>query len=208
MNNKAMMPQELKEAIRTDIESLKTLDVDIMPADDYYRATARLILYVFFKMYGTVLLGFALPFVWFWQELHSQSEWVLLLSQLAGLSLMVLAMMVFIMTMISSALSHYVLINETLKPKLKTGQLLVEKMRLSGTIAYRIFAAIVLIPALFFPPGAALFTAIGAFFISGILTGILVEMELDRIGISMLFSLVKNFFDKDKKRLDECIIKK
>jgi archaellum biogenesis protein FlaJ (TadC family) len=208
MITKDMTSEELKAAISDDIEALKTLDVDIMPADSYYKACARLFIIVFLKLYGTVLLGFFLPFVWFWPQVQSLSEWQELLSNLAGLLLMGLGFVVFILLMMASAFSHFVLINYQLRPKLKTGELIVKKMRLSATIAYRIFAILVLIPSFFFPPGAALYTAIGAFFISGLVTGILIEMELDRIGISVLFSLVKHFFDKDKKPPNEFILKK
>ncbi|ERH43338.1 hypothetical protein N750_12455 [Legionella pneumophila str. Leg01/53] len=47
MNNEEMNSQELKEAIALDIETLKTLDVDIMPAKEYYQANRRLFLHVF-----------------------------------------------------------------------------------------------------------------------------------------------------------------
>ena len=47
MNNKEMNTRELKEAITQDIEILKTLDVDIMPSDAYYKANSRLFLHVF-----------------------------------------------------------------------------------------------------------------------------------------------------------------
>lgn len=122
--------------------------------------------------------------------------------------LLMLGIMVFIMLMISSSLSQYILINYQLRPKLKTGELIVSKMQLTGTIAYRIYAACVLIPSLFLPPGAAFYVVFGAFFVSGILTSILIDMELDRIGISVLFELVKHFFDKDKKPSGAFTLKK
>lgn len=78
MNKKNMNVQELKEAIAQDIETIKTLDVDIMPAREYYELNARLFLSVFFKMYGTILLGYALPCLFYWRELVGSSAQELL----------------------------------------------------------------------------------------------------------------------------------
>lgn len=203
-----MTSAELKQAIKEDIEALKTIDIDIMPSDEYYRTNARLFLYVLFKLFGTALLGLVLPLVWYWHYFSSLSEWLETLGALFWASLLMLGIMVFIMLMISSSLSQYILINYQLRPKLKTGELIVSKMQLTGTIAYRIYAACVLIPSLFLPPGAAFYVAFGAFFVSGILTSILIDMELDRIGISVLFELVKHFFDKDKKPSGAFTLKK
>lgn len=198
MNNTTMTTQELKEAITQDIETLKTLEVDIMPADKYYKANLNLFLHVFLKLYGTILLGFFLPVFFYWQELTS-TPFPELLSSLGLMSLLALGLCLFAFLFIYSSLNHYVLIKHQLRGKLKTGDLIVKQIRLAGTIAYRIYAAVVLIPSIFLFPGGALFLAFGAFFISGILTSMLVEMELNRIGISTLFTLVKNYFDKDKK---------
>lgn len=198
MNNNAMSTQELKEAITQDIETLKTLEVDIMPADEYYKANMGMFVHVFLKLYGTILLGFFLPIILYWKELAA-TPFLELFSSFGLLVLMALGLCLFAFLFIYSSLNQYVLINYQLKNKLKTGDLIVKQIRLAGTIAYRIFAAVVLVPSFFLYPGCALFLAFGAFFVSGILTGILVEMELNRIGISTLFTLIKNYFDKDKK---------
>ena len=202
MNNTTMTPQELKEAITEDIETLKKLEVDIMPADEYYKANLHLFLHVFLKLYGTILLGMVLPVFFYWQELISAPVHEIL-SSLGLMALLALGICLFAFLFLYSALNQYVLINYQLRAKLKTGDLIVQKMRQAGTIAYRIYAAVVLIPSLFLFPGGAVFLAFGAFFISGILTSILVEMELNRIGISTLFTLVKNYFNKDKKAVAE-----
>ncbi|MBA2650233.1 MAG: hypothetical protein H0U75_11720 [Legionella sp.] len=198
MNKKVMNNQELKEAITQDIERLKTLEVDIMPAQEYYQTNARLVVYVFLKTYATILLGYILPCFFYWQTLSSNTPYQLLMDFLY-MALLALGVCLFAMLFISSAINQYVILNYQLKNKLKTGGLIVEKIRLAGTIAYRIFAAIVLIPSIFLPPGCALILGFGAFIMSGFLTSMLIEMELNRIGISTLFTLVKNYFDKDKK---------
>jgi len=197
MNNKEMNTHELKAAITQDIETLKKLEVEIMPAHEYYQANVRLFVQVFLKLYGVIILGYLLPCPFYWKELMRE-ELSGLLSAFFWMSLLALGLCAFAFLFIYSALNQYVLIDNQLKHKLKTGDLLVKQIRRAGTLAYRIYAAVVLIPSLFLFPGCALFLAFGAFFVSGILTGILIEMELNRIGISTLFTLVKNYFDKDK----------
>lgn len=202
MNNTTLNTHELKEAITEDIETLKTLEVGIMPAHEYYKTNIHLFLHVFFKIYGTILLGLILPVLFNWHEM-SLIPFLELLSSLGFVALLALGLCIFAFLFIYSSLNHYVLINHQLKNKLKTGELLVQKIRMAGTIAYRIFAAVVLIPSVYLYPGCALFLAFGAFFVSGIVTTIIVEMELNRIGISTLFTLVKNYFENDKKQNTE-----
>lgn len=198
MNSKTMSTYELKEAISLDIETLKSLEVDIMPAKEYYRLNAQLFCYVFLKIYSTILLGFILPILFHWQEI-ARTPIIELMSALGFMALLAFGLCTFAFVFIYSAINHYILIKYQLKDKLRTGDLIVRQIRLAGMIAYRIFAAVVLIPSIFLFPGCALFLAIGGFFISGILTNIIVEMELNRIGISTLFVLVRRYFDKDKK---------
>ncbi|BCA97254.1 hypothetical protein TUM19329_36150 (plasmid) [Legionella antarctica] len=197
MNNQEMNTHELKKAITEDIETLKTLEVDIMPAHEYYKANVQLFVRVFLKLYGVILLGYLLPCPFYWKSLMSETAYGLL-SAFFWMSVLALGLCLFAFLFIYSALNHYILIDCQLKNKLKTGGLMVKQIRRAGTIAYRIYAATVLTLSLFLFPGCALFIAFGAFFISGIVTSILVEMELNRIGISTLFTLVKNYFDKDK----------
>lgn len=87
MTNNAMTSAELKQAIKEDIEALKTIDIDIMPSDEYYRTNARLFLYVLFKLFGTALLGLVLPLVWYWHYFSSLSEWLETLGALFWASL-------------------------------------------------------------------------------------------------------------------------
>lgn len=196
-----MNTQELKTAIATDIEILKTLDLDIMPSQEYYQANGSLFLRVFFKIYGTLIVAILLPYlchyIYYWQQLMDTP-----LRQhgidMVYLAVLALALCAFAFLFIYSSLNHFVLIDSLLRPKLKTGELLVKNIRLAGNIAYGIFAALVLIPAPFLESGMVLFVAFGAFFVSGILTNILIEMEINRVGLSTLFTLVKVYFDKDK----------
>ncbi|MCW8481724.1 hypothetical protein, partial [Legionella pneumophila] len=161
MSNEEMNSQELKEAIALDIETLKTLDVDIMPAKEYYQANRRLFLHVFFKLYGTILLGFLLPLPFYWKVLMVETSTHELIYIFFWLPLMALGLCLFVFLFIYSSLNQYILIDYQLKHKLRTGSLIVKQIRRAGTIAYRIFAGLVLIPSLFLFPSAAFFISFG-----------------------------------------------
>lgn len=208
MNNKTMTSQELKEAIRKDIEGLNTLDVDIMPADEYYSANARLSLYLFLKLYGTILLGVVLPFLWYGHHVSSLSGLLHYLSNLIGMFVVASGFCAFAFLFVLAWVNQYVLFNYQLRHKLKTGELIVQKTRWIGRIAYRIFAAIVLIPSFFFPPGFALTLSLVGFFVSWFVTNFIFQMEINRLGISTLITLVNTYFDKDKRSSGEVILKK
>ncbi|HHJ0473914.1 TPA: hypothetical protein ACQDQW_001704, partial [Legionella pneumophila] len=110
MSNEEMNSQELKEAIALDIETLKTLDVDIMPAKEYYQANRRLFLHVFFKLYGTILLGFLLPLPFYWKVLMVETSTHELIYIFFWLPLMALGLCLFVFLFIYSSLNQYILI--------------------------------------------------------------------------------------------------
>ncbi|MCW8400511.1 hypothetical protein OQJ26_17160 [Legionella sp. PATHC038] len=199
MNNHQMNTQELKEAIGQDIQTLKTLDVDIMPANQYYQANIRLFLYVFLKMYVVVVLGNFLPWLIHIREILKHASLGEALLELGYVELLGIGVCLFVFLFLYSPLNHYVLFKYQLKDTLQTGKMLLQKMHSAATIFYRIYVAIVLIPSAFLFPGVAVLLAFVGFLISGLLTNIIIEMELNRIGISTLFTLIKAYFNQDKK---------
>lgn len=201
MKQKMESTQALKDAIACDIETLKTLELDIMPAKDYYHANRQLFIRVFFKLYGTVLIALLLSCVFYWTYLADESLYELV-KGMGILALMGLGLCVVAFIFIYSSLNNYVLINYQLRSKLKTGDLLVEKIRWAGRIAYRIFAGIVLVGSLLLGAAFVLPLVIGGFFISSFLTSVIVEMEVKRIGLSTLFTLVKSYFDPEETAAD------
>ena len=207
MQNNRMNSEDLKKAIAEDIETLKTLELDIIPAKTYYHANGRLFLHVFLKLYGTLIAAIILPYLYHWRQVSEMpiNEMFEGLFSLFGLAL---GLCTIAFLFIYSSLNHYVLVNYQLRRKLKTGEVLVDKIRLAGNIAFGIFATIMLVPAIFLEAGMALFVAMGAFFVSAILTNIIIEMEVNRIGLSAIFILVNSYFDKDKTKPAAEYIKK
>lgn len=208
MNNKTMTSQELKKAIAEDIEALKTMEVDIMPADDYYKANARLCLLVLFKLFGTVFLGLVIPFLLYWLTGRAAFDLFDNSSQFVCFFLIASGFCCFAFLLVFSELNQYVLFNYQIRHQLKTGDFIAQKVEWMGSIAYRIFAGIVLFPSLFAPPGAAFFWTMVAVVVSWFVSGFIINMELKRLGISTLFTLVNKYFEKDLQPADEFILKK
>ena len=205
MTNKTMSPQELKKAIADDIEGLKTMDVAIMPANDYYKANARLSLSVLFKLFGTVFLGVAAPFLGYWLTGSSVFELLHELSKLIGMSLVAAGFCCFAFLLVFGELNRYILFNYQLRHLLKTGDLIAKNVEWMGNLSYRIFAGIVLFPSLFSPPGAAFFWTMVGVVVSWLVSGFIINMEFNRLGISTLFTLVNTYFKEGKKPMDEPI---
>ena len=87
-----------------------------------------------------------------------------------------------------------------LKNQLKTGQLLVNKLKQCGWFFWGVFALFCLMFASY-TESAAIFLMIGfSFMTSAFITHLAISMEMNRVGISTLFTVVNEWFNKDKAR--------
>lgn len=191
-----MSTNELKQAIKEDIERLKSIELDIMSSSDYYAENRRLLTQIFFRMYLVPVLAFCLSAVFHWKDVFYGWETFYILAVGLGGSFLVTGL---ICLFIQDSLNDYVIFHHQLQSHLKTGELLDSQIQRAGWLAYKIFVPVVVIPVLFLHPSSVVITEFVAFFVSATVTGILVEMEMKRIGISILFSLVKDFFGKSDK---------
>ena len=169
-----MNPIELKQAIADDIETLKTLDLEIMPAHEYYSANLRQFRYVFLKIYLTIFGAILLSTMLHLQQMGGLS-WELLIATIEGSGL-ALGMVAIVFLFIYDTITHYIIVKHQLRHKLKTGDVIVEKFQLCGKISYRIFATIVIIPAFFLDPGCVLVASAAGFIITPVLTGVIIYM--------------------------------
>ncbi len=97
-----------------------------------------------------------------------------------------------------STMSQYYLIQYHLKNRLKTGGLLVNKLRHCGWFFWGVFTLFCLMFASY-TESAAIFLMIGfSFMASAFITHLAISMEMNRVGISTLFTVVNEFFNKDK----------
>lgn len=187
---------KLKQAISEDLEALKTLDLNIIPSCEYYRSNLILFVRVFLKIYLTII---GVAFLSMANFMGFQKTLSTTFIAYAEVSALAFALTLFVFLFLYSPLNFYLLVKFHLQNRLQTGQLLVDKLQLGGRIAYGIFA-FVLLPTAFFNPAFVLPVAFAALFISGIITSIIVEMETNRIGITVLFTLVKSYFDKPENK--------
>src|SRR3990167_10961701 len=191
-----MNSTELKQAIADDMEALKTLDLEIMPANEYYSANIVQCRHVFLKIYLTILGSMLLAMVLRLPHIRG-TPWELFIGMLEGSGL-ALGMDAIVFLFIYDTITHYIIVKHQLRHKLKTGDVIVEKFQLCGKISYRIFATIVIIPAFFLDPGCVLVASAAGFIITAVLTGVIIDMETNRIGISTLMTLINKYFDKKK----------
>ena len=193
-----MNTSELKQAINEDINTLKSLDLEIMPSQEYYRENLILFKKVYLRMYLPTFFAALISLCFHWKEVFYQYDtWYGIAFAFGG----PIILTGFIFLFIQDSLNNYVIFYHQIRQKLKTGELIDQQIRRAGWLAYKIFALVVIVPTLFFHPGSVLFAEFGAYFVSATITGIIIEMEMKRIGISTLFTLIKHYFDKDKSLL-------
>ena len=191
MNNK-----ELKQAIAADIETLKGLDVEIIPARTYYLGLLKLVAGGIWKLGLVVFLAITFSFIHNpTHPMTGRGDYVELIfwSALASFFMALCAMFFLLSTM-----SQYYLIQYHLKNRLKTGSLLVNKLRHCGWFFWGVFTLFCLMFASY-TESAAIFLMIGfSFMASAFITHLAISMEMNRVGISTLFTVVNEFFNKDK----------
>ena len=191
MNNK-----ELNQAIVDDIEILKSLEVDIIPAREYYSGLLKLFAGGFWK------IGLIVFFTILYASISNPSNPVIAnktyLQLVTESAVIALFMTTGAMIFLGSAIIHYYLIQYYLKNRLKTGHLLVNKLKQCGWLFWGGFALFCLMFASY-TQSAVIFLMIGfSFMASAFITYLAISMEMSRVGMSTLFTVVNKFFNKDK----------
>jgi hypothetical protein len=191
-----MKSQELKSAIAEDIRIIKHLDPDIIPARYYYLNLIRLGLSGFWKIWLIISMTIAYAGLY-----HPSTDG--LARQVASQVIRESALMAFFISLgaillLTPAINFFILFQFHLENKMKTGRLVTKKLR---HIAYLFFVLFILLSMLFgsYGESAAIFMLSGfAFFGSLLATFFFVRMELTRIGISIVFTAINEFFQKGK----------
>ncbi|PWY54107.1 hypothetical protein DGG96_17045 [Legionella qingyii] len=189
--------KDLKCAIDEDVGAITGLQPDIIPARFYYWSLSKLFLngLLIFWLITSITIAYA-------GIVHPSNEGLAreAASQVIGESvLMAFFMSAGAMFLLFQALNFYILFRFHLEKRLKTGSLVVKKLKQFSYLFLGVFA---LFCALFASYGesAAIFMFVGfAFFGSLLVTYFLVSMEISRIGISTIFTLINEFFHKGKK---------
>lgn len=201
-----MNTNELKQAILDDVKHLKHLEIEIIPAKIYYAGLLKLLISVFWKI-GLVLFvsvlyvfltytdphasrteaywGVARTPTFYWEQIQ---EALFVASGITLIALLVL----------TKALSNYFLIQYHLKNQLKTGGLLVKKLRDSGWLFLSAFVLFSIMFASYAEPNVIFFFEGIALILSAVVTYFVMSMEFNRVGLSILFTVIRRWFNGDK----------
>ena len=186
-----MNTHELKQAIVEDIDTLKTLDIGILESTVYYSEYRHLAVIGFLLMwFPTVIAGFlAIPFQWtlFIGAPIYNTAFILLAPALLSL---------LWMTTYSGLIGQWVVFKHQIKPHLKTGDVLYNAWRPLFKTPYLVYAILLTIVTHFTSFQAAFLFQFGGFLLLEYAFGLLIEMEVNRVGISALFVVMKDYFQK------------
>jgi hypothetical protein len=188
--------KELKIALDSDVKILRQLDPEIVPGSFYYGNMLKYISCGLFIFWIIITLTIA------YAGVHNPSNDGLA-DETVNQILKEAALMAFFMSLgvvliLSQGVSFYILFRFHLEKKLRTAPLLIKKF---NQIAGLFLIVFMLFCAMFASYGesAAIFMMIGfAFFGSLIVTYFLVSIELNRIGVSLIFTAINEFFSKGR----------
>ncbi|HAT8643607.1 hypothetical protein [Legionella pneumophila] len=191
-----MNSQELKQAIANDIEVMKHMDVEIIPATEYYLSLLKLVVGGFWKL--GVVSFLAILFACLHNPRYPLNGWEAYFNEITSSALIGFSMALGVIVLLFHALNYYYLIKYHLEKRLKLGKILITKLKQAAYLFWGLFALF----CLMFASQAESFTgylAVGsAFIVSAVITCLIISMELNRVGISALFTVVSQFINKGK----------
>ncbi len=194
MNN-----QELKQAIIEDIEFLKTAKVDIIDKDTYYSKLKKYGWKTFGRLYLPVLI-LGLIFIKFSIFNHLENH-ELLYDYLVPCAAFGLIMPVMVSLFFLPKIMNWIVFEEQLLPHLKTKVLIATSVKKFFDVYWYVYL-------IWLGFGMAIFNPICVFIFEGtaiifVTLGLhlMLYAELNRIGASVFFEYLSDFFDKEITRL-------
>ncbi|HAU1150814.1 TPA: hypothetical protein JBI12_02545 [Legionella pneumophila] len=187
-----MDSQQLKQAIAEDMRAIKTLNPEIIPAKSYYGGLLKGILSGFWKMF--LILFLTLCYV-MGSDDNDPTTWseLFITSSVVSSILSAVAMLFFL-----TPISFFVQFRFHLEKKLKTGALIRKKCSQISMFFFGVFAALCTLFGSYASGQQIFFMLVLSFFLSFGATHVVVNMELSRIGLSSIFTLINEFFSKGK----------
>lgn len=189
--------QRLKDNLKSDLHTISTLEMDIVPAKDYYGAllsavlkssffmlAVNVVVQLWFKLVGTYRVEFSLGF-------------------LLGIWMITIGFSVIPVFFIRS----FILFKKLIKSRLKSDDFMRDKFNLLVKIFFFVFTVSYIVIAIndsdFIRGKIEIFNIfsihIGACVMSLLITGFLVGIESERLGFGMLIELVSAFGEKMQK---------
>lgn len=189
----------LKQQIQADLKTLKSLDLDILPARIYYREMLKLFTILWGSFLGIQLIAAkAINTMGVWQDYfqrYAEHESSIIGKMWLGCIVSSFVISLFLL----SRIKLYVIFKHQIRDSLQTGLLLTRKMRQMACIFYGLFVFFIFPCTLFCDPDVTLFAALGAFIFTALASQFLIGMELTRIGVGVLLEAVSALFNKNEK---------
>lgn len=201
-----MNTNELKQAILEDVKHLKHLEIEIIPAKIYYTGLLKLVAHAFWKIGLILFLSILYVFLTYTDPHASMTEayWgaartsAFYGEQIQGALFIATGITLIATLILTPALNTFYLIQYHLKDQLKTGDLLVNKLR---CFAWLFLGALILFSIMFASyaePNVMFFFEGIALILSAVVTYFVMGMEFNRIGLSILFTGIGRWLNKEK----------
>ncbi|HGO6700359.1 TPA: hypothetical protein ACK8SH_002759 [Legionella pneumophila] len=191
-----MNHQELKRAISQDVETIMHLNPEIIPAKIYYSQLLKLFISGFWKIW--IIISITIAYAGINNPSNEGLAREAATQVMREATLMAFFLSFGVMLLLSPSINFFILFQFHLEKTLKTGALLVRKFR---HIAYLFLGFFIFFCILFGRHGesSVIFMMIGfSFFLSLAVTYFLVKMELNRVGVSTIFTIFDQYFSKGK----------
>lgn len=186
---------QLKLAVVDDIKTIKNLDPEIIPARVYYGDLFKIMLPIFGIIFVVISLTLAYSFTF-----NTQFKTPATYSEIISSSVIVAFFLSLgALFVLWSSVNFFVLFRFHLENKLKTGVLLVKKFKLIAKVFLGIFVLLCILFGSYGEDTQILLMLGFAFFGSFATTYFLVSMEINRIGVSTIFTVINEFFHKEKR---------
>ena len=189
----------LKQQIQVDLETLKSLNLDILPAKIYYSEMLKLFTILWGSFLGMQLIAAkAINAMGIWQDYfqrYAEHESSIIGKMWLGCILSSLVISLFLL----SRIKLYVIFKHQIRDSLQTGLLLTRKMRHMAWIFYGLFSLFIFPCTLFCDPDVTLFAALAAFIFTALASQFVIGMELTRVGVGVLLEAVSALFSKCEK---------
>lgn len=192
-----MNSQELSAAIQDDIRRIRTLSPDIIPGRIYYGLLARLGFGFYWKI--LLIVSLALTYSFHYNSDPLRLPFPSMFDSMLG-ALIIGSIASLIMTvLLINPLNMLVLFRFHFENKLKTGGLLLKKFKLIGLIYFSALTFFCLLCGFFVKPEVMVGMLIFAFVLSGLATSFFINLELNRIGLSTIYSVINEFVNKPNR---------
>jgi len=185
-----------KQQIQADLEVLKTLDLDIMPAKTFYGENLKFFLIVWSCFLGIQLIAAkAINKAGIWQDYFQ--DYAEHTSSIIGKMWLGCIVSSFVISLfLLSRIKFYIIFKHQIRIHLQTGDMITRKMHYIAWIFLFLFVFFIFPCTLFFNPDLTLFATMAAFIFTALASQFLIGMELTRVGVGVVFDAVSALFDK------------